>query len=147
MTNRIQPNHWPARARCHGSRNGLMIIAALVCLLVVTSIVGSMLKSALKARQELRVERDSHQAELLLEWGVNRVTARLAIQPEFRGDTWEVPAEAIINNGGGRITSQISLDDGDHSLQVRVTAEYPLGRDFPIHRSHTFQLLSAATQP
>jgi hypothetical protein len=124
-----------------------MIIASLVCLLVVTSIIGSMLKSALKARQELHVERDRQQAEFLLECGEERVAARLSAQSDFSGDTWEVPAEAIVNNGRGRVTSQILRSDVDRSLQVRVTAQYPLDRDFPIHRSHTFQAAFAATQP
>ena len=147
MIRPTKSNRWSARARCRKSRNGLMIIAALVCLLVVTSIIGSMLKTALKARQELRVERDCQQADLLLECGDERVVAQLAAQPGFRGDTWDVPAEAIVGNGRGRVTSRVSQSEGDHSLQVRVTAEYPLDRDFPIHRSRTFQIAYTATQP
>ena len=41
-----------------------MIVAALVCLLVVTSIVGSMLKNAVVARRELLAERDRRSRSL-----------------------------------------------------------------------------------
>lgn len=127
-------------------RSGLMIVAALVCLLVVTSIVGSMLRGALHARLELRAERDRRQVELLLEAGADRAAARFASEPEFRGDTWNLPAEAIVGHGDARVTTEISRHIDNDAWQVHVIAEYPLGRDFPTRRSHTFQKASAINQ-
>jgi type II secretory pathway component PulK len=123
-----------------------MVVAVLVCLLIVTSIIGSMLHSALHARRQLRVERDRRQAELLVEAGADRAAARLAADPTFRGDTWNLSAESIVDRGAGRVSTEISPHDVSGEWQLRVVAEYPLGRDFPIRRSHTFPISAPMTQ-
>jgi hypothetical protein len=146
MKTNVAPLRLQAFGRTRRRRGGLMIVAALVCLLVVTSIVGSMLKSALRARRELHVERDRRQSELLVEAGADRAVARLAAEPGFRGDTWELPAAAIVGHGGGRVMTEVSRSADNQSQQIRVVAEYPLGRDFPIRRSHTFQIVTSQTQ-
>ncbi len=46
-------------------RNGLVLIAALVCLVVSMAIVGTMLKAAIAARRQLHTERD---LRVLKEW-------------------------------------------------------------------------------
>ncbi len=143
---RFHSYHRPIHRRICRRRNGLMIIAALVCLLVVTSIVGSMLQSALRARRQLHAERDRRQTEMLLEAGADRAAARFAAEAEFRGDTWNLPAETIVGHGDGRVTTQISRNADSEAWQIHVVAEYPLGRDYPIRRSHTFQLASPTTQ-
>jgi hypothetical protein len=121
-------------------RSGLMIVVALVCLLIVTSIICSMLQSALRARRQLHVERDRRQAELLLEAGADRAVSRLAADASFRGDTWTVPADAIIGQGDGRVMIEISRSNDEDAWQLHAVAEYPLGRGFPIRRSHTFPI-------
>jgi hypothetical protein len=122
-----------------------VLIAALVCLLIVTSMIASMLQGALRARRHLRVERDRRQSELLVEAGADRAVEILASNPHFLGDTWDVPAEAIVGSGAGRVTTEIVRAGDAGNLQIRVVAEYPIGRDFPVRRSHTFQLASTLT--
>jgi hypothetical protein len=118
----------------------MMVVAALVCLLIVTSIVGSMLHGVVRARRQLIAERDRRQTELLLEAGANRAAARLAAEPSFRGDAWTLTAEEIAGLGDARITTQIESGSDNNDLQLHVVAEYPLGRDFPIRRSRTFPI-------
>jgi len=135
-----------SRRPTHHHRSGLVLIAALVCLLIVTSIIGSMLQSALRARRQLHTERDRRQTELLLEAGADRAALRHAAEPDFRGETWNLPAESIVGRGDGRVTTEVSRAADDQPWQVRVVAEYPLGRDFPIRRSHTFPITPPTTQ-
>jgi Tfp pilus assembly protein PilX len=123
-------------------RSGLVLVAALVCLLIVTSIVGSMLQSALRARRQLHAERDRRQTELLLAAGASRAAARLASEPEYRGDAWNLPAEEIVGLGEGRVTTEISRNNDNEPWQLHVVAEYSTGRDLPIRRSQTFQIPS-----
>ena len=132
------------RRRSPRGRRGFAVVAALTCLLIVVAIAGSMLQNAIRARRQLHTERDCRQAELLLAAGADRATARLAAEPSFRGDVWELPAESVVDRGAGRVTTEISRAGNDRSWQVRVVAEYPLDRDFPIRRSHTFQFNSAS---
>jgi hypothetical protein len=136
----------PFNARpANRSRNGLVLIAALVCLLIVTSLTTTMLQGALRARRQLRAERDRRQAELLVEAGADRAAARMAADSTFRGDTWSVPAEAIVGRGAGRVTTEIKQGVDDKSWQIHVVAEYPLDRDFPVRRSLTLALASPST--
>lgn len=122
------------------SRRGLVLIAALVCLLVSMAIVGSMLQGAIRARRQLHTERDLRQTELLLQAGFERSVAKLAADADFAGDAWELSAEGIIGRGAGRVTTEINRanDGNDSTWQIHVVAEYPLGRDFPIRRSQSF---------
>ncbi len=127
-------------------RDGFAALAAMTCLLIVVAIVGSMLQGAIRNRRQLRTERDCRQSEMLLAAGADRAAARLASDPTFRGDLWELPAKASVARGAGRVTTVVSLPAGDGSRQIRVVAEYPIDRNFPVRRSHTFQI-SSATNP
>jgi hypothetical protein len=133
------------RRRTRRRNSGLMIMAALVCLLVVTSIVTSMLHGAMRAHRELLAERDCRQAELLLQAGAGRAAARVVTEPDFRGDVWSLSAADIASHGDGRVTTSVSRPD-NQSWQVHVIAEYPLGRNFPIKRSRTFEITNSKTQ-
>ena len=107
MTARFHSSRRPIRRRTRPRRNGLMIVAALVCLLIVTSIVGSMLQGALRARRQLHAERNRRQAELLLrpaqterrrDWPPNRNSAAtLGI----------CPRKSFVGLGAGRVTTEV----------------------------------------
>jgi hypothetical protein len=129
-----------------GGRRGVMVIAALTCLLIVTALIGNMLRGAIAARRHLHAERDRRQAELLLQAAADRAARRLASDPQYRGDTWDLPAEAIVGHGAGRVSTELSRSTGDSIWQAHIVAEYPLGRDFPIRRSQTFQFSDEFTQ-
>jgi hypothetical protein len=109
-------------------------------LLIVTALVGNMLRGAITARRHLHAERDRRQTELLLQAGADRAARRLASDAQYRGDTWELPADAIVGNGAGRVTTELSRPAGSGQWQAHIVAEYPLGRDIPIRRSQTFQI-------
>lgn len=53
-------------------RRGAVLIVALVCMLVMMSIVGGMLQGAVLARRQLHEQRDLRQAEAILEAGADR---------------------------------------------------------------------------
>jgi hypothetical protein len=122
----------------HGRKRGTVMAAALVCLLIVMSILGSMLQAALRAQRQLRVERDRRQVEFLLQAGAHRAVERLSTDPAFRGDMWSLPAEAIVGRGRGSVTSEVSPASNEQSWQVRIVAEYPAGSEWSIRRSRTF---------
>jgi type II secretory pathway component PulK len=120
-------------------RRGLVIFAALACLMIAAALIGGMLKSAIQARRQLLTECDCRQAELLLQAGADRAAARLADDPAFRGDVWKLAADEITGSGSGQVTTEVIRGDND-SLQVRVISEYPLDRNFAVRRSRTFPI-------
>lgn len=125
---------------------GAVLVAALVCLLVVMSIVGAMLQGAVRARRHLHVERDRRQCELLVQAGADRAAFRLSAEPEYRGETWLAPAVLGAGRGDGQVAIEASRDGEDQPWQVRVVAEYPRGGELSIRRSRTFIIQSPATQ-
>lgn len=119
-------------------RPGSIVIVALVCLLVVSGLVAGMIRGALRERRHLRTLRDLRQTELLVEAGVDRAALRLAEQTDYRGETWDVPAEEIAGRGAARVVIATTRDGADEPWQVQVVAEYPVGGETSIRRTRTF---------
>jgi hypothetical protein len=117
------------------ARKGLAIVPALVCLLLVTLLCAALLKQSRTRRDSSRDEQRRMQAEWLAESGAERAAARLSVDPEYRGETWEIPAGSL---GGdpGRVTIAVeAVKDRPGRRSVRVEADYPPGRE---HRArHT----------
>lgn len=123
-------------------RQGAVLVVALVCLLIVMTLLGSMLQGTLRVRRQLHAERDLRQTELLLQAGADRAAYRLATAADYRGETWMLPAEAIVGRGEGQVTIAASRNATDQPWQLHVVAEYPLGSESSIRRSHTYLVQS-----
>jgi hypothetical protein len=145
--NRDRNYHWQRRSPRHRqARRGTVLVAALVCLLVMMTILGNMLLGSTRARRQLHPERDLRQTELLLVAGAERAAYRLATQPNYRGEIWSLPAESIVGDGAGEVAITATRNSDRAPWQVRVVAEYPHGSRLPIHRSRTFLVPSPSTQ-
>jgi hypothetical protein len=144
MTTRNHLTRRSVRQHANPRRNALVLVAALACLLIVTSIIGTMLQGALRTRRQLHAERDRRQVALLLQAGIERAARRLSTEPNYTGDTWDLPSDSIIDNGAGRVTANVSpSNSGDSS--ITVIAEFPVDRDFLIRRSRTIQVSPSTT--
>jgi hypothetical protein len=97
-----------------------------------------MLQTTLRSGRQLHRERDRRQAEFLLQAGADRAAQLVLANPEFRGDTWTLPDEMIVGQGGGAVTTEIRRESEQAPWQLHVVAEYPLGDEFSIRRSRTF---------
>jgi len=128
-------------------RRGVVLVAALVCLLIVMTILGSMLLATLRSARQLHAERDLRQCELLLLAGMDRAVFRLGKEMDYRGETWTLPAAAIALRGDGLVTIEVSRPAANESPQVTVVAEYPTGSEYSIRRSRTFLIQSKMPQP
>jgi hypothetical protein len=120
------------------ARRGAVLVAALVCMIIVMTMLGTMLQSTLHSRRQLHTRRDVRQTELLVEAGLDRAALRLAREPEYRGETWELPSESVVGRGAGRVTIEASREADETPWQVRVIAEYPIGNELSVQRSRTF---------
>jgi type II secretory pathway component PulK len=128
-------------------RTGAVLVAALVCLLVIMAIIGTMLRRTLLDYRRLHTERDLRQTELLLEAGIARAATRLTADPNYRNETWNLPTDAVTNSGEARVTIALSPIAGRQSLNASVTAEYPVRRETSIRRSRTVQLPAQPPRP
>jgi len=121
---------------------GAVLIAALVALVVVMAMLGTMLQGALRARRQLHTQRDLRQCELLLQAAMDRAALRLSQEADYRGETWDLPAETIVGTGQGQVTIEATRDSDDEPWQLHVVAEYPLGAENSIRRSRTLLVQS-----
>jgi hypothetical protein len=126
---------------CH-QRRGTVLVTALVCLLIVMAMLGTMLVGALRTGRQLRKERDHRQCELLLQAGLERAAFRLTEKPDYAGETWGLPGAGIIGLGTGQVTIEVSRDSSDLPPQIHVVAEYPTGSEHSIRRSETVPIPS-----
>ena len=121
-------------------RSGMVLVAALVCLLILTAMIGTMLETSLRARRQLRTERDLIQCELLLEAGMDRAAFRLSTDGKYEGETWNLPADAVGGRGDGQVTIEATREAEGEPWNVRVVAEYPVGSEASIRRSKTIKI-------
>jgi hypothetical protein len=121
-------------------RRAAVLVAALVCMAIVMALLGSMLLAALRSSRQLHAERDLRQCELLLAAGLDRVAYRLAKDTDYRGETWTLPAGAIVAVGDGQVTIEVAEATQQQAPQLRVVAEYPTGSETSVRRSRTILL-------
>jgi Tfp pilus assembly protein PilX len=69
-------------------RQGAVLAVALVTLLVVTILAGTVLRSYLQAHRQLRREQEQLQAQWLAEGAIARAIAQLGRDPDYSGETW-----------------------------------------------------------
>jgi hypothetical protein len=134
------------RRRNHRHRRGSVLVVALVCLLVMMTIVSHMLLGSMRARRQLHPERNLRQTELLLQAGADRAAYRLATEAAYRGETWRLPADSIVGTGDADVTIQATRDSSDKPWQVQIMAEYPRGSEHSIRRSQTLTIPSQPGQ-
>jgi type II secretory pathway component PulK len=107
-------------------RRGLALLIALVCLVVIASIMGWIVRAAILERQALESAQWRAQAQWLAQSGLERAAARLAGDGNFSGETWIIPAAEFDRRQGGRVTIEVQTTAAHPGArQVRVTAFYP----------------------
>ena len=74
---------------------------ALVTLLVVTSLMGSLIRSLLVEMRQSRHEAADLQAQWLAEAALDRAATRLQSQADYAGETWNVEFSPTVANSGG----------------------------------------------
>jgi Tfp pilus assembly protein PilX len=121
-------------------RRGAVLVSALVCMLVVMALLGSMLLNTLSATRQMRMERELRQCELLLQAGLDRAAYRLSQDANYTGETWNLPTAEIIDRGDGLVTIAVTPSENDQPAHLHVVAEYPTGSEKSIRRSRSLEL-------
>ncbi len=118
------------RPRKAEPRRGMLAIAVLVCLIVLTMIAGALLRVEAARREEVRSQGRRLQAEWLAEAGIQRALARLAADPAYTGETWNVAARDLGAADAATVAIAVERPPDDPKVRtIRVRADYP--RDPP----------------
>ncbi len=122
-------------------RKGLAIIPALVCLLLVSLLCVAMIKLSRTQRNAARDEQSRMQVEWLAESGASRARARLAADPDYRGETWKIPAEAIGGHKPAQVTIAVeAVENQAKRRRVRIVAGSSSGGGQAVKQSKQFVL-------
>ena len=109
-------------------RRGGGLIVALVTLLVVTSIMGSIMYALLTELRQTRQTAIAVQAQWLADAAVERAAARLSKAASYTGETWnvELPPNAITAGARtGNVEIRVSTGEADNSAEIKVHVNYP----------------------
>ncbi|MBN1588145.1 MAG: hypothetical protein JW888_01380 [Pirellulales bacterium] len=113
-------------------RRGIAVVFALVCLVVVSVLLGVVTRTALVQRQAAHNEGRRTQAAWLAESALDRAAARLAADPDYSGETWTIGADAFGGRHGAVVLIEVvGPDDDPQQRLVRVRADFP---DDPVMR-------------
>jgi Tfp pilus assembly protein PilX len=116
-----------------GRRLGVILAAVLLSLLVVMLVGGELAKAISLQHRQARLAEDRLQAFWIAESAVQRAVRALAKAPEYAGETWRVPAEALGSGRAGVATIKIESAAGAAPpRRILVQAYYP---EDPIQRT------------
>lgn len=122
-------NHLPnTKHRTPNTRRsrGVILVAALVCLLVVALVGGLMVRAFLVQHRQNSRREQQLQAQWLAESAALRAADRLAADANYAGETWRIAAEAFGDRWPGRAEIRVSPDANAASRrQITIEAFYP----------------------
>ena len=115
----------------HG-RRGVALPLVLFCILLAMILGIALTKTILLHHGQAQLTDQQHQSLWLVESAVQRATFNLRKSPEYRGETWQIPAATLGGSDDGKVTIRVNPDSGATAgWKVRVEATYP---DHPLHR-------------
>ena len=109
-----------------GPRRGAFTVVVLICLLVAGMLLAALLKLALLQSRQAGYEQARLQAAWLAVSGLDRAAARLALEPGYTGETWEIEPARL--GGPAAATVNIRVEKAEtetHRRTVVVEAVYP----------------------
>lgn len=105
-------------------RRGILILAVLGCLTLVTVLAAVWLRMLAIERQQARSQQAALQTEYLANSALQRAAAQLAASAEYRGETWEPSADALGLAMPAKVIIAVELDqDNPQARSIRVAAE------------------------
>lgn len=116
-----------SKNRKHSRRGGGLVVA-LVTLLVVTSLMGSLIRSLLVELRQCRHEAVDLQAQWLAEAALDRAVANLRSNANYTGEIWKVkfsPTPANSGSSSGVVEIHIEREATQQPTRVSVDARYP----------------------
>ena len=133
-------SHKPTRAS--HNRRGAALIVAMICAVLVTLMLSTMVKITLTRAQQARHREQALQADWLAEAGVERAQAMLTAQPDYQGETWAIEAETLGGPYHGAVTITVAaIPENPQARDVRVQADYPAGQTERIRKSKQIKMI------
>ena len=127
-----------------GSRRGAVLVAAMVCVLILTLMSAALLRTVSLAREQSRSEARRMQAECLADAAVERAVARLRAEPKFEGEKWDITADELQAAAPAAIA--IRVESNDEVWKVRIQADFPGDATLRARTVRAFELPKSALE-
>lgn len=112
-------------------RQAIVSVVVLIVLMLITGLTAQYARRAVGDRRQMRIEIQHQQTIKLAEAGVLRLQQKMADDPEFTQETWNVPAGTIHQTNTG--TVDITVNEGT----ATVVARYPANKQNPLKVTRT----------
>lgn len=107
-------------------RRGVMLVAVLVCLLVVSVLALQLTRTVIMQRRQIQVHQHRLQSLWLAESAVGRAAARLREEPEYRGETWRIAAKELTGDRDAVAEIKVeAIESEPAQRRIIVEAFYP----------------------
>jgi Tfp pilus assembly protein PilX len=107
------------RRRC-----GAILVVVLVCLIVAAALSVVVVRQAAMERHAVQINQRNLQALWLAEAGIERAAARLAADPKYAGETWNISAKELAADDNAMVRIQVETIAGRPEWRsVRVEAD------------------------
>ena len=142
MRVRVDPN-------IGGSRRGIALLMAIVALVLLLALSAALLGAARDRLLNQRRAESAVQAEFLAESALDRAAAKLAVDPSYSGETWNVSSKTLGGRDDARITITVLRDSTLSTRRnARVVADIPIDPSRRVRRSRSLNIdLEPESQP
>ena len=117
----------PIADRSLTGRSGLALLTAIVCIVVLSAMSVSLVRTVLARLREAELHAQQLQADALAQSAIERGFAQRTLNPAYPGEVW-TPEIA----GSPRLQAEISLVDGPTGGSLRVTCLVPADAPRPV---------------
>ena len=135
-------------------RRGTILVLAMVCVAITMSIMMSLVRSALSHHATQTMHVNAAQANWLAESALERAAARLAVDPSYTGETWELPpgefGEGESDSSADPAVVRIEVKpagNGARERAIHVTADYPNSTAHRVRRGKQIVVQLGAPEP
>ena len=106
------------------SHRGAILVAALMCVFIIGAVTVTATRSMVRQARQARQQAHQQQAYWIAVSALDRAAAMRRQQPDYRGETWTIPAAELDGRRQGVAEIRLSKQ-GASQLIVNVRAAYP----------------------
>ncbi len=117
-----QPSHRAVASR----RRAAVLFALIVCVALASLLLVAIARQAVARRRLIDMQAQRLQATWLAESALERAAAQFQANPDFRDETWTIPAEQFDGTSPAVVRIILKpIDDKPTMYRVHVVADYP----------------------
>jgi Tfp pilus assembly protein PilX len=109
------------------ARRGVALVIVIALLVICLTLFGVWARRIVDEQRRLVSQQSRLQATRLAEAGVARARARLVVDPNFREETWQLPAAALDGTHDGVVRTRVLPAGESGAAQCEAIAEFPAG--------------------